>query len=90
VGLARLLQLEVNDMSDTMPRIRATLADVLCLIEDEVNEESNLLEDLGADSLDIVDITIALEEEFSIEIPDDEIEDWKTVSDIEKTVQGLR
>ena len=44
--------------------------------------EANLLDDLGADSLDVVELVMALEEEFSIEVPDDDVENIRTIQDI--------
>jgi acyl carrier protein len=49
--------------------------------EDDVNEEASFVDDLGADSLDIVELVMALEEQFSISIPDEEAENIKTVGD---------
>jgi len=68
-------------------KIRAILCDQLELEEDAVTPESNILEDLGADSLDVVDLVMSLEDEFGIEIPDEEIENVKTVGDICKFVE---
>ncbi|AKJ02519.1 Acyl carrier protein [Archangium gephyra] len=49
--------------------------------EDEIKPESSFIEDLGADSLDIVELVMAMEEEFEVEIPDEEAENIKTVGD---------
>ena len=46
---------------------------------DSITEDTNIMEDLGADSLDVVDLLMSIEDEFEIEIPDDEIENLKTV-----------
>ena len=53
----------------------------------EVKEDSKFVEDLGADSLDIVELVMALEEKFDIEIPDDVAESIKTVSDAVKYIE---
>ncbi|WRS26889.1 acyl carrier protein [Oscillospiraceae bacterium MB08-C2-2] len=63
-------------------KVRATLVDQLDVDEDAVTMESSILDDLGADSLDVVDLIMSLEEEFDTEIPDEEIEGLKTVGDI--------
>ncbi|MBR0575464.1 acyl carrier protein [Proteiniclasticum sp. BAD-10] len=62
-------------------KVKAIIVDKLSVDSDEVTLESSF-EDLGADSLDIVEIVMALEEEFDIEISDDEAEQAKTVGDV--------
>lgn len=61
--------------------------DQLDVEEDVVTMEANIQSDLGADSLDIVDLVMSLEEEFDCEIPDEEIENIKTVGDIVKYIE---
>ncbi len=68
-------------------KIKAILVEQLGIDEDEITLESNLLEDLSADSLDLAEMMMALEEEFDIEIPDDEAEKIKTVSDVVKFIK---
>ena len=51
---------------------------------DDITEASNIQDDLGADSLDVVDLVMALEDEFDVEIPEDQVENFKTVGDIVK------
>ena len=60
-------------------KVRSIVAKQLGLGEDEVNNESNFIDDLGADSLDTVELVMSLEEEFDIEISDDEAENILTV-----------
>ena len=62
-------------------KVKSIIADQLGVSEDEIKMESSFIEDLGADSLDIVELVMALEEEFEIEIPDEEAENIKTVGD---------
>ena len=57
------------------------------LHEEQVTEDSEVIDDLGADSLDIVDLVMTLEEEFDTEIPDEDIENLRTVGDIVKYVE---
>ena len=71
-------------------KVREILCDQLDLDESAVNEESSIVEDLGADSLDSVDIILALEDEFDIQIPDEETENIKTVGDLCNYVEKLR
>ena len=61
----------------------------LSINEDDISLDSDLINDLGADSLDGVELVMILESEFDIEISDDEISDIKTVQDIIDTVNGL-
>ena len=60
-------------------KVRGIVARQLGLGEDEVNNESSFIDDLGADSLDTVELVMSLEEEFDIEISDDEAENILTV-----------
>jgi acyl carrier protein len=67
----------------TFERVRKILVDQLGDIsEDEVTPAASIVDDLGADSLDVVEIVMALEEEFEIEIPDEDAEKIKTVQQI--------
>jgi acyl carrier protein len=62
--------------------IREILADQLDVNMDDITMESNLSDDLGADSLDAIDIVMSIEDQYSIEVPDETIETMKTVEDI--------
>jgi acyl carrier protein len=62
-------------------KVKSIIADQLGVSEDEIKLESSFIEDLGADSLDIVELVMAMEEEFEIEIPDEEAENIKAVGD---------
>ena len=63
-------------------KIRAIICDQLELEEDAVTLDSVLLEDLGADSLDLVDLAMSIEDEFDIELSDEALEKIKTVGDL--------
>ncbi len=63
-------------------RVRSIISDQLGVSEEEVKPESKFIEDLGADSLDIVELIMAMEEEFEIEIPDEEAEKIRNVNDV--------
>lgn len=69
-------------------KIRTMLCDQFDLAEDSVTLESSIVDDLGADSLDVVDLIMSLEEEFDIEIPDEEIENIKLVDDLVKYIES--
>lgn len=66
-------------MSDVEARVRKITAVQLDISETEIKNEQSFIEDLGADSLDTVELIMALEEEFSVEIPDEEAERITTV-----------
>jgi acyl carrier protein len=66
-------------MSDTFEKVKKIAAEQLGVDESEVKPEANFVNDLGADSLDTVELVMALEEEFGIEIPDDAAEKIETV-----------
>ena len=71
-------------------KIRTILCQQLDLEEDVVTMESSIAEDLGADSLDIVDLLMSIEDEFEVEIPDEQIENIKTVGDVVSYIEANR
>ena len=68
-------------------KVREIICNQLELEEDVVTMDAILLEDLGADSIDLADIVMTFEDEFDIEISDDALENIKTVSDIVKFIE---
>ncbi|MCK8827254.1 acyl carrier protein [Natroniella acetigena] len=66
---------------DTLEKIQEIVVIELGVDADEVTPEASFIDDLGADSLDIVEVVMAFEEEFDIEIPDEDAEDIGTVQD---------
>ena len=68
-------------MSETADRVKKIVVEHLGVEGDKVTEEASFIDDLGADSLDIVELVMAFEEEFSVEIPDDAAEKITTVKD---------
>ena len=67
--------------SDVETKVREIVCEQLGVAEDEVSSNASFTEDLGADSLDIVELIMAMEEEFETEIPDEEAEKIRTVGD---------
>jgi acyl carrier protein len=67
--------------------VKAVVVEQLNVNADEVKEDSKFVEDLGADSLDVVELVMALEEKFDIEIPDSDAESIATVGDAIKYIQ---
>ena len=72
---------------DTFERIRELLAEQLDIDEDKITVDSDILEDFEADSLDVVDMVMTLEDEFGVEVPDEQIENFHTVGDVVRYVE---
>ena len=62
-----------------LENVKAILAEQFDVDEDKITADTDLQEDLGADSLDVVDLLMSIEDEFDVEVPDEEIENIKTV-----------
>lgn len=74
-------------MSDALAgQIRKLVAEQLGVDQNQVTPQAAILDDLGADSLDVVELVMAIEENFDLEIPDEAIEAMKTIGDIETYV----
>ena len=69
-------------------RIRKIIASELMIEESEITLSSNIKDDLGADSLSLVDLVMALEDEFGLEIPDESLDSVRTVEDVVKYVEA--
>ena len=74
-------------MSEVQDKIKQIIVDELAVDEAEVTENARFIEDLGADSLDLVELVMRFEEDFDIEIPDDAAEHIQTVGDAVKFIQ---
>ncbi|MBQ9708125.1 MAG: acyl carrier protein [Firmicutes bacterium] len=72
----------------TLDKIKGIIAEQLGVDEEEVKLETNLAKDLEADSLDAVEIIMAIEDEFDIEVPDEDAEKFATVNDIVSYVEA--
>lgn len=73
-----------------LEKVKAILAEQFDVEEDSINSETKLVEDLGADSLDVVDLLMSMEDEFEIEVPDEDIENMKTVNDLVQYIEENR
>ena len=67
------------ERDELLKKVRAIVSDKLSISEEQVTEAASFIEDLGADSLDTVELVMALEDEFSLDIPDEEAEKLTTV-----------
>lgn len=68
-------------------RVREIICSQLDLDEDRITMDSDILEDFDADSLDLVDLVMSLEDEFGIEVPDDQVENFHTVGDVVRYIE---
>lgn len=68
-------------------KVREILCDQLDVGEEDVTMDSSIAEDLGADSLDVVDLIMSLEDEFDLEVPDEQVEAIKTVGDLVRFIE---
>ncbi len=73
-----------------LEKIQAMLAEALNISVDKVTPDAKIVDDLGADSLDVVELLSQLEEEYGIIIPDDDAENLVTVADVAKAIEGLK
>jgi acyl carrier protein len=78
----------IGTMASVFERVRARVAHQLGVDEETITRDSSFVEDLGADSLDVVELVMALEEEFEIEIPDEQAEKIVTVGDAVKYIEA--
>ena len=75
-------------MSDVAEKVKAIIVDKLGVDESEVTNEANFINDLGADSLDTVELIMEFEKEFDVQIPDDKAEAIATVGDAVSFIKG--
>lgn len=68
-------------------KVRDILCDQLDVNEEDVTMDSSIAEELGADSLDVVDLIMSLEDEFDLEVPDEQVENIKTVGDLVRFIE---
>ncbi len=74
-------------MTAVADKVKAIVAEQLGVKEEEVTDNASFIDDLGADSLDTVELVMALEEEFGIEIPDEDAEKMATVGDAVRYIE---
>ncbi len=71
-------------------QIQVVIAEELDVSKDDVTKEANILNDLGADSLDVVELIMALEESFGVEISDEKAQSLKTVQDVLDYIESVK
>ena len=71
-----------------LEKVKALLAEQFDVEEDKITADTDLQEDLGADSLDVVDLLMSIEDEFVVEVPDEEIENIKTVGSLVSYIEA--
>ena len=71
-----------------LEKIKSIVADQLGVDEDQVTEDASFIDDLGADSLDTVELIMAFEEEFDVEIPDEDAQKIRTVKDVREYIES--
>ena len=76
--------------ADTLERVKKIIVEQLGVEESEVTPEASITDDLGADSLDQVELVMAFETEFGIDIPDEEAEKIKTVGDAVQKIESVK
>lgn len=68
-------------------KLKGIISEQLEIAEEEITMESNIIDDFDADSLDLVDIVMSVEDEFEVEVPEDAVEKMKTVGDVVKFIE---
>ena len=78
-----------GEVTMVFERIKDILSEQLDVEPEEITEQPNIIEDLGADSLDVVEMLMSLEDEFNVIITDEKVHEFTTVGDVVKFVEGL-
>ena len=71
---------------NTLEKVKKLIADQLCISVDDIKDDANIIEDLGADSLDVVELLMTFEDEFKVSIPDEKLEELKSIPQIVKII----
>ena len=71
---------------NTIEKVKELIAEQLCISVDDIKDDANIIEDLGADSLDVVELLMTFEDEFKVSIPDEQLEELKSIPQIVKII----
>ena len=72
---------------NTLEKVKQLVAEQLCISADDIKDDANIIEDLGADSLDVVELLMSFEDEFNVSIPDEKLEELKTINQIVAAIE---
>ncbi len=72
---------------NTIEKVKKIIAEQLCISVDDIKDDANIIEDLGADSLDVVELLMTFEDEFKVSIPDERLEELKSIPQIVKIIE---
>lgn len=72
---------------NTIEKVKKLIAEQLCISTDDIKDDANIIEDLGADSLDVVELLMSFEDEFKVSIPDDKLEELKSIPQIVSIIE---
>ena len=90
MAAASLIETRIGENMSTFEKVKDVIIDKLGVEESAINEEAHFVNDLGADSLDTVELIMEFEEEFGIEIPDDDAENITTVGAAIKYIEKTK
>lgn len=80
----------MSDLLTIPDRVRAIIATSLCVPVEKLEDDANLMDDLGADSLDPIEFAMHLEDQLRVHLPDHVVERWRTVGDVIRSVEEQR
>ncbi len=78
--------MKLGGTMSTIETVKKIIAEQLCISTEDIKDDANIIEDLGADSLDVVELLMTFEDEFKVSIPDDKLEELKTIPQIVKVI----
>ena len=90
VELRKLFKKYYREERDMLERIKELIAEILTVDADSITEETSFRDDQEADSLDLFELVMAAEEEYGIEIPTEDAENFKTVGDVIRYIEALQ
>ncbi len=83
-----VISIFLGGVNMVLEKVKAILSEQFDVEEDEITPETSLIDDLNADSLDVVDLLMSIDDEFEVEVPDEEVENIKTVDDLVKYIEN--